>query len=153
MKVGLHPDAESLYVEEVDLGEGQPRQVWNACKRAAQNERARCCYLPVANALLQQVLSDSGPFYEPRPGIHFRQSAGLSTSVKHMLLGRTKRNFGLLQIVSGLVKFVPLHEMENRRVVALCNLKPAKMRGVLSSGMVRCPLQPMPCPCAQLIDW
>ena len=29
MKVGLHPDAESLYVEEIDLGEGQPRQVWN----------------------------------------------------------------------------------------------------------------------------
>ena len=28
--VGLHPDAESLYVEEIDLGEGQPRQVWNA---------------------------------------------------------------------------------------------------------------------------
>ena len=41
-----------------------------------------------------------------------------------------------VQIVSGLVKFVPLEKMENRRVVVLCNLKPAKMRGVLSSGMV-----------------
>ena len=27
MKVGPHPDADSLYVEEIDLGEGQPRQV------------------------------------------------------------------------------------------------------------------------------
>ena len=41
-----------------------------------------------------------------------------------------------VQIVSGLVKFVPLEEMENRKVVVLCNLKPAKMRGILSSGMV-----------------
>lgn len=41
-----------------------------------------------------------------------------------------------MQIVSGLVKFVPLEEMENRKVVVLCNLKPAKMRGILSSGMV-----------------
>ena len=31
MKIGLHPDAESLYVEDVDLGEGQPRQVCRAC--------------------------------------------------------------------------------------------------------------------------
>ena len=42
----------------------------------------------------------------------------------------------LMQIVSGLVKFVPVEKMENRRVVVVCNLKPAKMRGVLSSGMV-----------------
>ncbi len=27
MKVEPHPDADSLYVEEIDLGEGQPRQV------------------------------------------------------------------------------------------------------------------------------
>ncbi len=42
------------------------------------------------------------------------------------------------QIVSGLVKFVPLDQMQQRKVVVLCNLKPAKMRDVLSSGMV-CP--------------
>lgn len=31
-------------------------------------------------------------------------------------------------IVSGLVNFVPIEEMQNRDVVVLCNLKPAKMR-------------------------
>ncbi|KAK9693611.1 tRNA synthetases class I (W and Y) [Popillia japonica] len=41
-------------------------------------------------------------------------------------------------IVSGLVNFVPIKEMENRMVVVLCNLKPAKMRGVESHGMVLC---------------
>lgn len=30
-------------------------------------------------------------------------------------------------VVSGLVKFVPLEEMQNRMVVLLCNLKPAKV--------------------------
>ena len=50
--------------------------------------------------------------------------------------GETERCVVLVQVVSGLVKFVPVEKMENRRVVVVCNLKPAKMRGVLSSGMV-----------------
>ncbi|KAL1494291.1 hypothetical protein ABEB36_009914 [Hypothenemus hampei] len=66
-KVNIHPDADSLYVEQVDLGEGSLRT-----------------------------------------------------------------------IVSGLVNFVPIEEMENRRVVVLCNLKPAKLRGIESHGMVLC---------------
>lgn len=41
-------------------------------------------------------------------------------------------------IVSGLVNFVPIEEMQNRMVVVLCNLKPAKMRGIESQGMVLC---------------
>jgi len=41
-------------------------------------------------------------------------------------------------IVSGLVDFVPEDKMKDRLVVVLCNLKPAKMRGVESNGMVLC---------------
>ncbi|XP_054710542.1 aminoacyl tRNA synthase complex-interacting multifunctional protein 1-like [Uloborus diversus] len=66
-----HPDAESLYVEEIDVGEEKPRTV-----------------------------------------------------------------------VSGLVKFVPLEEMQNRLVIVLCNLKPAKMRGITSEAMVMCASTP-----------
>lgn len=66
-----HPDADSLYVEEVDVGEAAPRTV-----------------------------------------------------------------------VSGLVNHVPLEQMQNRMVVLLCNLKPAKMRGVLSQAMVMCASTP-----------
>ncbi|XP_032650121.1 aminoacyl tRNA synthase complex-interacting multifunctional protein 1 isoform X2 [Chelonoidis abingdonii] len=66
-----HPDADSLYVEEVDVGEANPRTV-----------------------------------------------------------------------VSGLVKHVPLEQMQNRMVVLLCNLKPAKMRGVVSQAMVMCASSP-----------
>ncbi|CAL1295016.1 unnamed protein product [Larinioides sclopetarius] len=71
LNVKKHPDAESLYVEEIDVGEEKPRTV-----------------------------------------------------------------------VSGLVKFVPLEEMQNRLVVVLCNLKPAKMRGITSEAMVMCASTP-----------
>jgi len=62
-----HPDADSLYHEQIDLGEEQPRSV-----------------------------------------------------------------------VSGLVKHITLDEFIGKYVLVLTNLKPAKMRGVLSEGMVLC---------------
>jgi len=45
-------------------------------------------------------------------------------------------------VVSGLVKHVPIDAMQNRLAVFLCNLKPAKMRGVLSEAMVMCASTP-----------
>ncbi|KAM1692257.1 hypothetical protein ACFX2K_031890 [Malus domestica] len=64
-KAQKHPDADSLYVEDIDVGEGQTRTV-----------------------------------------------------------------------VSGLVKYIPLEKMQNRKVCVLCNLKPANMRGIKSEAMV-----------------
>ena len=40
------------------------------------------------------------------------------------------------QIVSGLKGIYELDELQNRKVIALCNLKPAKLRGEMSNGMV-----------------
>jgi aminoacyl tRNA synthase complex-interacting multifunctional protein 1 len=77
MRVGLirtatkHPDADSLYVEEVDVGEEKPRTV-----------------------------------------------------------------------ISGLVKHIPIEEMQNRRAILMCNLKPSKMRGIMSEAMVMCASTP-----------
>lgn len=45
-------------------------------------------------------------------------------------------------VISGLVKFVPIEEMQNRVVVVLCNLKPVKMRGITSEAMVMCASTP-----------
>ena len=45
-------------------------------------------------------------------------------------------------VVSGLVKYVPLDQMQDRLVLLLCNLKPAKMRGVTSEAMVMCASTP-----------
>jgi len=70
-KASKHPDADSLYLEEIDCGEEKPRQV-----------------------------------------------------------------------ISGLVKFIPEAEMQDRLVVVLCNLKPSKMRGIVSEAMVMCASTP-----------
>ncbi|MPC42118.1 Aminoacyl tRNA synthase complex-interacting multifunctional protein 1 [Portunus trituberculatus] len=45
-------------------------------------------------------------------------------------------------VVSGLVRFIPVEEMQNRMAVLLCNLKPAKMRGITSEAMVMCASTP-----------
>jgi len=66
-----HPDADALYVEEVDVGEEKPRTV-----------------------------------------------------------------------ISGLVKFIPEPDMQDRMAVILCNLKPSKMRGIMSEAMVMCASTP-----------
>ncbi|KAJ4459061.1 putative Valine--tRNA ligase [Paratrimastix pyriformis] len=65
LSVERHPQADTLYVEQIDLGEGAPRQV-----------------------------------------------------------------------VSGLARVVPQEQLQGAAVVVLCNLKPAKLKGVESNGMV-----------------
>eukprot|EP00879_Flechtneria_rotunda_P029046 GHRR01031305.1.p1 GENE.GHRR01031305.1~~GHRR01031305.1.p1 ORF type:complete len:238 (+),score=94.32 GHRR01031305.1:582-1295(+) len=42
----------------------------------------------------------------------------------------------LRTIVSGLVKYVSLDQMQDRPVIVLCNLKPRNMRGIKSFGML-----------------
>eukprot|EP00285_Hemiselmis_virescens_P012786 CAMPEP_0173399430 /NCGR_PEP_ID=MMETSP1356-20130122/44890_1 /TAXON_ID=77927 ORGANISM="Hemiselmis virescens, Strain PCC157" /NCGR_SAMPLE_ID=MMETSP1356 /ASSEMBLY_ACC=CAM_ASM_000847 /LENGTH=849 /DNA_ID=CAMNT_0014359143 /DNA_START=55 /DNA_END=2604 /DNA_ORIENTATION=+ len=41
-------------------------------------------------------------------------------------------------VISGLANFIPIDEMVGRTVAVVCNLKPAKMRGIESFGMVLC---------------
>ncbi|KAK5645755.1 hypothetical protein RI129_004219 [Pyrocoelia pectoralis] len=41
-------------------------------------------------------------------------------------------------IVSGLVNYIPIEEMRDLSVLVLCNLKPAKLRGIESKGMLLC---------------
>ena len=42
------------------------------------------------------------------------------------------------QIVSGIAKFFSPQEMVGRKVIVVSNLKPAKLRGVESQGMILC---------------
>jgi len=45
-------------------------------------------------------------------------------------------------VVSGLVNYIPIEEMRDKYLVAVCNLKPANMRGVKSQAMVLCATSP-----------
>lgn len=39
-------------------------------------------------------------------------------------------------VISGLVKHIKLHQLVGKKVVVVCNLKPSKMRGIVSEGMI-----------------
>lgn len=45
---------------------------------------------------------------------------------------------GPRQIISGLVKYVPLEEFIGKQILVFANLKPSKLRGIESQGMVFC---------------
>ncbi|KAG0297011.1 hypothetical protein BGZ96_007895 [Linnemannia gamsii] len=74
--VTRHPDAESLYIEQVDVGD-----------------------------------KENGEVKEPRT------------------------------IVSGLVRHVPKEYLEGRAVIVVGNMKPSKLRGVMSQGMLLCAME------------
>ncbi|KAJ6477459.1 hypothetical protein C8R47DRAFT_1219994 [Mycena vitilis] len=46
-------------------------------------------------------------------------------------------------VVSGLVNYIPIEQMRDKYLVAVCNLKPANMRGVKSFAMVLCVKKPI----------
>jgi aminoacyl tRNA synthase complex-interacting multifunctional protein 1 len=62
-----------------------------------------------------------------------------SLYVSHIDVGEDKERI----VCSGLVKYIPLEEMQNRAVVCVCNLKEVKMRGVTSQAMVLAASEPV----------
>ena len=76
---------------------------------------------------------------------------------KKLLCSQVKIGSQVKQIVSGIRKYYTPEEMVGKKVMVLVNLKPAKLAGVLSEGMLLCaedaegnlalltPEKPMPC--------
>ena len=57
---------------------------------------------------------------------------------KKLLCSQVKIGSKIKQIVSGIHKFYTPEEMVGKKVMVLVNLKPAKLAGVLSEGMLLC---------------
>ena len=57
---------------------------------------------------------------------------------KKLLCSQVKVNGRTLQIVSGIKNFYSAEEMVGKKVVVITNLKPTKLAGVLSEGMLLC---------------
>ena len=57
---------------------------------------------------------------------------------KKLLCSQVKIGSQVKQIVSGIRKYYPPEEMVGKKVMVLVNLKPAKLAGVLSEGMLLC---------------
>ena len=57
---------------------------------------------------------------------------------KKLLCSQVKIGSETKQIVSGIKKYYSAEEMVGKKVMVLVNLKPAKLAGVLSEGMLLC---------------
>lgn len=57
---------------------------------------------------------------------------------KKLLCSKVKVGSSVKQIVSGIHKYYTPEEMVGKKVMVLVNLKPAKLAGVLSEGMLLC---------------
>ncbi len=57
---------------------------------------------------------------------------------KKLLCSKVKVGSQVRQIVSGIKKYYSAEEMVGKKVMVLVNLKPAKLAGVLSEGMILC---------------
>ncbi|XP_014292180.1 aminoacyl tRNA synthase complex-interacting multifunctional protein 1 isoform X2 [Halyomorpha halys] len=67
--------------------------------------------------------------------VHIEKHPGAdSLYVEKVNIGRKKP----ITVVSGLVKHIPIEDMQDSLVIIFTNLIPAKMRGITSEGMVMC---------------
>ena len=57
---------------------------------------------------------------------------------KKLLCSKVKIGSQVKQIVSGIKKYYSPEDMVGKKVMVLVNLKPAKLAGVLSEGMLLC---------------
>ena len=57
---------------------------------------------------------------------------------KKLLCSKVRVGSEIKQIVSGIKQYYSVEEMVGKRVMVLVNLKPAKLAGVLSEGMLLC---------------
>lgn len=65
-------------------------------------------------------------------------SCGPVKDSKKLLCSKVKVGDQVRQIVSGIHKAYTPEEMVGKKVIVVCNLKPAKLAGVLSEGMLLC---------------
>ncbi|KNE66144.1 methionine-tRNA ligase, beta subunit [Allomyces macrogynus ATCC 38327] len=102
------------------------------------------------------VAAPTKPKKAPKAGIPPADPSTVDVSrvdmrVAHILAARVHENADSLYVetmdlgepaprtvVSGLVTFIPLADLINKNCVVVANLKPAKMRGIVSEAMVLC---------------
>lgn len=97
-----------------------------------------------------QKAGEEGIEIEPKPEITFDDFTKMQFQVgeiisceaveksKKLLCSQVKVGKEVIQIVSGIRKYYKPEEMVGKKVMVLVNLKPVKLAGVLSSGMILC---------------
>ena len=121
-------------------------------RKAAENlAKAGLAPAPAAAADKKEDASEQAPIDIPaKEEISFEQFGQMQFQVgeiiaceaveksKKLLCSQVKIGSQVKQIVSGIRKYYSPEEMVGKKVMVLVNLKPAKLAGVLSEGMLLC---------------
>ncbi|EGW34422.1 uncharacterized protein SPAPADRAFT_70535 [Spathaspora passalidarum NRRL Y-27907] len=65
-----------------------------------------------------------------------RHEASDKLYISQIAIGENNGEKSTLQVCSGLVPFLPIEQMYNKKVVVVTNMKPRKLRGEASMGMI-----------------
>ncbi|KAF3988216.1 hypothetical protein FT663_03530 [Candidozyma haemuli var. vulneris] len=113
--------------------------------KKASAEAAKAKKAAKAKAKAEQQAKQAAAAVPPNPGMIDLRVGFIQKAVKHpdadslymstIDMGDAE---GPRTVCSGLVKYVPLEDMQERYVVCVANLKPVSMRGVKSCAMVLC---------------
>ena len=152
---GLYPsgqkvtDKSEILFARLDMKEVVDRADAMFAARRAQAEAAEAKGA-VANAQEGQAEGEEGIDIEAKPEISFEDFEKLQFQVgeiisceevpksKKLLCSQVKIGSQVKQIVSGIKQHYSAQEMVGKKVMVLVNLKPAKLAGVLSEGMLLC---------------
>ena len=105
---------------------------------------------PAQPEVVEEEVEDNGIDIEPKEAISFDDFMKMQFQVgeiiacqevpksKKLLCSQVKIGSQVKQIVSGIKKYYSPEEMVGKKVMVLVNLKPAKLAGVLSEGMLLC---------------
>ncbi|MFN2927477.1 methionine--tRNA ligase [Lachnospiraceae bacterium YH-ros2228] len=139
-------DAKEVMAEVAVLQEKQRQEAAAAAARGEVGDaKKEGIALPSKNAekTLDQPLTHKAEIsFEDFEKMEFRVGEIISCepvpNSKKLLCSKVKIGNETKQIVSGIHKYYSPEEMVGKRVMVLCNLKPAKLAGVLSEGMLLC---------------
>lgn len=139
-------DAKEVMAKVAVLQEKQRQEAAAAAARGEVGDaKKEGIALPSKNAekTLDQPLTHKAEInFEDFEKMEFRVGEIISCEAvlnsKKLLCSKVKIGNETKQIVSGIHKYYSPEEMVGKRVMVLCNLKPAKLAGVLSEGMLLC---------------
>ena len=118
--------------------------------RAAQRAEFEAEQQETGEGSVEEKQEESGIDIESKPEIEYNDFMKMQFQVgeiiaceaveksKKLLCSQVRIGSQVKQIVSGIRKFYTPEEMVGKKVMVLVNLKPAKLAGVLSEGMLLC---------------
>ncbi len=150
-------DKEEILKKAEEISARQREEYMAHQRKAAANLQAAGIALPEtmklaleADAAKAKAAEGNAPEVEAKPEIEYDDFAKMQFQVgeileckevpksKKLLCSQVRIGNETKQIVSGIRKYYSAEEMVGKKVMVLVNLKPAKLAGVLSEGMLLC---------------